>query len=193
MWNGFLGFLDPGPLVEETDIRVNPEKDEAIWTEADTLFFDDRLVKDTVHICLADVDGPSLVRCAQGIAERRELKGEPGDLSEYGQDSVSLALVNTLVREIGDQVNETETLQWKPWMGDAYSYLLENWKFCSPDVGKHYLADFVLFSIQQGWLLSEHILRWNPSLSLSVLSFALEDSNGNFCKHTPTWHAWIRS
>lgn len=187
LWNGFLSFLDPGPLVEESDIRVNQEKDEEIWTEADTLFFDDKLVKDTVHICLAEVDGPAIVRCAQGITKRRELKPQPANLIEFGQDSVSLALVNALLREIRDQVDEKEILEWKPWMGDAYSLLLENWKFCSPNVGKTYLADFVFFVIQQDWFVSEHILRWNPTLSLPVLSFALEDSNERLGKHTPPY------
>ncbi len=97
---------------------------------------------------------------------------------EFGKDSVSLALVNTLIREIRSQVDATETLIWKPWMGDAYSLLLENWKFCSPNIGKNHLADFILFTIRQDWLLSEHMLRWNPALSLPVVIFALEDSNG---------------
>lgn len=184
LWNGSLAFLDPGPLQEETYIRVNPEKDEAIWTEADTIFFDDKLVKDTIHVCLANVDGPAMVECVRGIARRRELKEEPANLLEFGQDSVSLALVNTLIREIRSQVDATETLIWKPWMGDAYSLLLENWKFCSPNIGKNHLADFILFTIRQDWLLSEHMLRWNPALSLPVVIFALKDSNGRLSKHS---------
>lgn len=182
LWNGSLTFLDPGPLVEESDIRVNPEKDEEIWTEADTLFFDDKLVKDTVHVCLAEVDGPAIVRCAQGITKRRELKPQPANLIEFGQDSVSLSLLNALMREIRAQVDDSETLTWKAWMGNAYFLLLENWEFCSPDVGKNYLADFMLCTVQQDWFLSEHILRWSPALSLPVLSFALDRINKRLCE-----------
>ena len=170
-----LSFLDPGPLVEEADIRISSEHDEYIWTQADALFFDDRLVKETVHMCLADVDGPAVVRCVQSIASRREPKVEPSNLIEHGQDSVSLTLLNALVREVRTQIHGKETFEWKSWMREAYSLLLENWEYCSDDVGKHHLADFLLAVIKQDWAISEHILRWRPDLSLPVLYFALKE------------------
>lgn len=170
-------FLDPGPLVDESRIRISTEQDEAIWTEADSLFFDDKLVEETAHVCLASLEGPALVRCAQGVVQRRQHNAEPADLSNFGQDSVSLALVNALIRELRVQVVQSGRVEWKPWMGEAYGFMLDTWTYCSSDIGRNYLADFLIATLKQDWPLSEYILRWKPQHSLHVLSFALNDRN----------------
>ncbi|KAJ3490968.1 hypothetical protein NLI96_g1019 [Meripilus lineatus] len=119
LWKKSLAFLDPGPLVEESTLRVKSDQDAVIWSEADKLSFDDRLVKDTIATCLADVDGESAIHCVQGLIERRELRAEPSNLLNYGQDSISLLLTDALLREMRTQINESERLDWKPWMGEG--------------------------------------------------------------------------
>ncbi|KAJ3490989.1 hypothetical protein NLI96_g1043 [Meripilus lineatus] len=176
-------FLDPGPLVDESRIRISTEQDEAIWTEADSLFFDDKLVEETAHVCLASLEGPALVRCAQGVVQRRQHNAEPADLSNFGQDSVSLALVNALIRELRVQVVQSGRVEWKPWMGEAYGFMLDTWTYCSSDIGRNYLADFLIATLKQDWPLSEYILRWKPQHSLHVLSFALNDRNDRLKNH----------
>lgn len=182
-WIQALVSLEFGALHDETDIRIQYEHDEEIWTQADELFSDDRLVKDTIHLCLTEVDGKSVVSCVQGIVERRKPKPEPANLIEFGQDSIALTLISTLMREMRKQVLETESLTWEPWMGDAYILLLESWPHCSDEIGKNHIADFVLAIIRQDWSISEHILRWNPPVSLSVLSFALMNRNQRLCEY----------
>ena len=174
IWGKSLAFLDPGPLLEETDLRVSSKQDDAIWSDADKLFFDDRLVKDTIYMCLADVDGPSTVNCVQEITKRRELKTEPSNLIHYGQDSVGVALVNAFMRELDSQIHKTESIQWENWMGEAYILLLDNWQYCSEKIGKPQLVDLLLAVIMQDWQISEHILRWKPQVSFSVMSFAFD-------------------
>lgn len=172
-WRRVLGFLDPGEIIDDDTIRCSAKQDEAIWTQADTIFSDDRLVKNTIHTCLADASGPATVRSVRGIIARRTAMPEPANLTDSAQDSVSLALSNVVINNLRAQSMGTGDIHWEPWMQEAYCLLLENWSYCSEESGKYHLVDLLLAIIKQSWSISEHILRWSPDVSLEVLCFAL--------------------
>ena len=168
-------YLIPSPLLEDGNIQTNTTQDGLIWTQADNIFFDDQLIKDTIHMCLSEVQGWDVVRCVRGVIDRRTLRKEPGRLGNYAQDSVNLALIDSLIREIRTQVEGKVSLYWKPWMVESYGLLTGCWKYCSPSIGQHHLSDFLLALISQDWDISGHILRYNTETSLEVLSFGLQE------------------
>lgn len=157
--------LAPTPLVEESKIGTVSHQDDKLWTEAESIFFDDHFVKNTIHVCLKDVNGPAALDCVQGVFERREkaLRTEPQNLAENAQNSLSLALVNGFVQGLGTQVGKT--FRWERWMVDGYSLLLDGQKYCSP-TGKECLVDFIYDLMLQDWTISHQLLRIGHRASL---------------------------
>ncbi|KAJ3491253.1 hypothetical protein NLI96_g830 [Meripilus lineatus] len=135
---GFLLSFLPSNLVsiettQEKEIRTTTEHDADIWNRAETIFFDDQLVKDTVAVWFGKAKGSHVLQCVQEMFRRREPRDEPQNLPDHGHDSVSLVLVDGIMRGIESQAGEPEKFQWHQWMAQSFCILADGQRFCSKE------------------------------------------------------------
>lgn len=149
------------------EIQSRPDHDGDIWEQAEQTFFDDQFVKDTIHICLEEADGPRVLQCVQGIVDRRGWRKEPQNLADHGHDSVSLALVNGLISGVQSQAGNPEGFQFHPWMAQTYCYLADGQPYCS-EKGSVHMGDFIYAVMSRDWPIATKLLRYRPSVSLAT-------------------------
>lgn len=169
---GFLLSFLPSNLVsiettQEKEIRTTTEHDADIWNRAETIFFDDQLVKDTVAVWFGKAKGSHVLQCVQEMFRRREPRDEPQNLPDHGHDSVSLVLVDGIMRGIESQAGEPEKFQWHQWMAQSFCILADGQRFCSKE-GSEHMGDFIFAIIRQNWPIATKLLRYRHGISLKA-------------------------